>query len=150
MENTTTNFAGIGKRFLAFLLDSILIGGVVAFTGLGNFPNTSHHMMYGGPGNWGVYAGIGASAGLFKLALGWLYYSLMESSQYEATVGKIALGIKVTDLSGGKIDFGRATGRYFGKILSGIILGIGFLMIAFTEKKQGLHDILAKTLVVKK
>jgi uncharacterized RDD family membrane protein YckC len=79
----------------------------------------------------------------------WLYYAYMESSAYQATLGKMLLGIKVTDLKGKRITFLRATGRYFGKILSGLILGIGFLMIVFTEKKQGLHDIIAKCLVVK-
>jgi uncharacterized RDD family membrane protein YckC len=58
------------------------------------------------------------------------------------------LGIKVTDLNGSRIDFGRATGRYFGKFISSIILFIGFIMVAFTQKKQGLHDILADCLVV--
>lgn len=73
----------------------------------------------------------------------------MESSAKQATLGKMALGIVVTDLEGARIGFGRATGRYFAKILSGLILGIGFLMAAFTERKQGLHDIIAGTLVVK-
>jgi len=62
----------------------------------------------------------------------------------------MALGLKVTDLEKKPISFGKASGRFFGKILSGIILGIGYLMIAFTEKKQGLHDILAGCLVLKK
>jgi uncharacterized RDD family membrane protein YckC len=73
----------------------------------------------------------------------------MESSPKQGTLGKMALGIVVTDMDSRRISFGRATGRYFAKILSGLILGIGFLMVAFTEKKQGLHDILAGTLVVK-
>jgi uncharacterized RDD family membrane protein YckC len=82
--------------------------------------------------------------------LAWLYYALMESSKYQATLGKIVLGIVVTDTSGQRISFGRATGRYFAKIISQIILLIGYIMIAFTEKKQGLHDIIASTLVVVK
>jgi uncharacterized RDD family membrane protein YckC len=73
----------------------------------------------------------------------------MESSAKQATVGKMALGIIVTDLEGRRLGFGRATGRYFAKILSALILGIGFLMAAFTERKQGLHDMVASTLVVK-
>ena len=79
----------------------------------------------------------------------WLYYAYMESSAYQATLGKMLIGIKVIDLKGRRISFLRATGRYFGKILSGLILGIGFLMIVFTEKKQGLHDIISECLVVK-
>lgn len=82
------------------------------------------------------------------LILGWLYYALMESSSRQATLGKMALGIIVTDTEGQRVSFAKATGRHFGKIVSGIILYIGFIMIAFTEKKQGLHDIMANCLVV--
>lgn len=78
----------------------------------------------------------------------WLYFSLMESSEKQATVGKRILGIRVTDINGGRISFLRATGRTFGKFISMIIVGIGFLMVAFTKRKQGLHDMIAKTLVV--
>jgi uncharacterized RDD family membrane protein YckC len=80
----------------------------------------------------------------------WLYYALMESSEKQATLGKMAVGIKVTDMNGARISFGNATGRFFGKILSGIILYVGFIMVAFTDKKQGLHDMIASTLVVLK
>jgi uncharacterized RDD family membrane protein YckC len=90
-----------------------------------------------------------SAAGTISTVVGWLYYALMESSAKQATVGKMALGIIVTDLEGRGIGFGRATGRYFAKILSALILGIGFLMAAFTERKQGLHDMVASTLVVK-
>ena len=65
-------------------------------------------------------------------------------------MGKKALGIIVTDISGQRISFGRATGRYFAKQLSTIILLIGYIMAAFTEKKQALHDMMAGTLVIKK
>ncbi|MEO0092685.1 MAG: RDD family protein [candidate division WOR-3 bacterium] len=87
---------------------------------------------------------------LSYFVLGWVYYALMESSSQQATLGKIALGIMVTDLSGNRISFARASGRHFTKILSGIILYIGFIMAGFTEKKQALHDIIADCLVVKK
>jgi uncharacterized RDD family membrane protein YckC len=80
----------------------------------------------------------------------WLYFALMESSLKQATLGKMAVGIAVTDLENNRISFPRATGRHFASYISAIILGIGFIMIAFTEKKQGLHDILADTLVVKR
>jgi hypothetical protein len=72
----------------------------------------------------------------------------MESSTKQGTLGKMALGIKVTDLNGNRIDFSKASGRYFGKIISSIILCIGYIMVAFTQKKQGLHDIMAGCLVV--
>lgn len=80
----------------------------------------------------------------------WLYFSLMESSDKQATVGKRILGIQVTGIDGNKISFLRATGRTFAKILSVLTLGIGFLMIAFTKKKQGLHDMVSETIVVKR
>jgi uncharacterized RDD family membrane protein YckC len=81
---------------------------------------------------------------------GWLYFAMMESSNKMATLGKMAIGIKVTDLNGNRISFGRATGRYFAKILSGMILMIGYIMAGFTEKKQALHDMIASCLVVMK
>jgi uncharacterized RDD family membrane protein YckC len=84
------------------------------------------------------------------LILDWLYFALMESSSKRATLGKMALGIIVTDLEGKRISFGRATGRFFSKILSGIIIYIGFIMVPFTDKKQGLHDMIAGTLVIAK
>jgi uncharacterized RDD family membrane protein YckC len=83
------------------------------------------------------------------IVINWLYYALLESSFKQATLGKMALGLKVTDMEGKRISFGQATGRYFAKILSGLILCIGYLMAAFTEKKQALHDIIVGTLVVK-
>jgi uncharacterized RDD family membrane protein YckC len=81
--------------------------------------------------------------------LSWIYYASMESSTWQATLGKKILGLKVTDLAGNRITFARASGRFFGKILSGMILGIGFLMAGFTARKQALHDILAGCLVLR-
>ena len=87
---------------------------------------------------------------LVSLFGGWLYYALMESSRFQGTLGKMAVQIKVTDLEGNRVSFGRATGRYFGKLVSALVLFIGYIMVAFTEKKQGLHDIMAGCLVVRK
>jgi hypothetical protein len=78
----------------------------------------------------------------------WLYYALLESSDAQATLGKRAVGIKVTDLDGNRISFGRATGRLFAHIISSFTLGIGFAMAAFTRRRQTLHDQIAGTLVV--
>lgn len=86
---------------------------------------------------------------LINLVIQWLYYALQESSPAQATLGKKALGLKVTTMTGGQITFGQATGRYFGKILSSIILLIGYLMMLWDDKKQTLHDKLAGTLVIK-
>ena len=84
------------------------------------------------------------------LLVPWLYSALLESSSRQATFGKLALGIKVTDRNGHRLSFGRATGRYFAHILSGLTLCIGFAMAAFTERRQALHDMVAGTLVVEK
>ena len=79
----------------------------------------------------------------------WLYFALLEASSRQATVGKLAMSIKVTDLSGQRISFGRATGRTFGKFVSSMILMIGYIMAAFTARKQALHDLMAGCLVIK-
>ena len=80
----------------------------------------------------------------------WLYFSLMESSSWQATLGKKALGLYVTDLEGNRITFARATGRYFAKLISSLTLLIGYIMAGFTEKKQALHDMIAGCLVMRK
>jgi len=80
----------------------------------------------------------------------WLYFALMESSSKQATLGKMMIGVIVTDTDGNRISFGRASGRYFAKIPSAIILMIGYIMAAFTKRKQALHDMMAGCLVIRK
>lgn len=87
---------------------------------------------------------------VFGFIFNWVYFAGFESSHLGATPGKWLLGIYVTDMDGRRISFGRATGRYFGKIISGILLGIGYVMAGFTEKFQALHDMMAECLVWKK
>lgn len=84
------------------------------------------------------------------IAINWLYFAIQESSEAQATIGKRILSIKVTDLDGNRISFWGGTKRYLAKIVSALIYGIGFLMAAFTQKKQALHDKIASTLVVMK
>jgi uncharacterized RDD family membrane protein YckC len=90
---------------------------------------------------------------LLTLALGvvgaWLYEALLTSSSWQGTVGKRLLSLRVTDLEGNRISFARSTGRFFAKFLSRMIWHIGFIIVAFTQRKQGLHDFLAGTLVKK-
>ena len=74
----------------------------------------------------------------------------METSKFQGTLGKMALGLIVTDLSGQPITFGRATGRYFGKIISSLTLSIGYMMAGWTQQKQALHDMMAGCLVLRK
>ena len=125
----TVAYAGFWRRFAAFIIDGIILG-VVSFV---------------------IQATLGdIVSNILGFLIGWVCFAAMESSSNQATVGKIAIGIVVTDLNGDRTSFGRATGRYFGKIISSVILCIGFLMAAFTEKKQALHDIMAGCLVVHK
>lgn len=138
--------AGFWFRFLAYLIDTLISCAVFFPVGIviglvmvasGSDPNSADMLL------------IRLSTNGLSIVAGWLYFSLCESSSWQGTVGKKVLGLKVTDMNGDRISFGNATGRHFGKILSVLILGIGFIMIAFTEQKQGLHDMLAGTLVVR-
>lgn len=79
----------------------------------------------------------------------WIYEAVLTSSSWQATVGKRILGLKVVDGEGNRISFAKATGRFLAKIISGLILCIGFLMIFWTKRKRGLHDMIAETLVIK-
>ena len=84
-----------------------------------------------------------------QVVINWLYEALLTSSERGATLGKMAVGLRVVTEQGERISFLRATGRYFAKYVSALILGIGFLMVAFTDRKRGLHDMIAGTLVIK-
>lgn len=128
-------YAGFWRRVAAALIDGILVG-VVSWIVTAIFSAISE--------------GAEVTAQILVLIAAYGYYAGMESSSYQATVGKIALGIQVTDLNGNRISFGRALGRNLAEILSALILLIGYIMVAFTPKKQGLHDMIAGTLVVKK
>jgi uncharacterized RDD family membrane protein YckC len=149
-------YAGFWLRFLAYVIDSIVISLVVmaiaiplilvlglgaGLSGAGGDPNPAAIMAL-----ISLYFGFIIAAVVGQ----WMYFAYSESSTWQATLGKRLLGLRVTDLNGGRIGFGRATGRFFGKILSGMILNVGFIMAGFTEKKQALHDMLASTLVVRK
>ena len=148
------SYAGFWKRFLALVIDKLILGVVslivivpfIAMVGVSAF--LEHDI---GDSIGLLFALISAYFFLILIVviIDWLYFAIMESTR-GATLGKMALGIKVTDMSGGMISFGRATGRYFAKIISGIILYIGYVMAGFTQQKQALHDIIAGTLVVNK
>ena len=132
-------YGGFWIRVLAYLIDGILLtivyGIVARLLGIDIFES-----------DWRHYDPLG---NLLSLVIGWLYFALLESSERGATVGKMVMGLRVVTSDGQRLSFVNATGRYFAKILSAIILCIGFIMIAFTDKKRGLHDIIAGTLVIK-
>jgi uncharacterized RDD family membrane protein YckC len=141
-------YGGFWIRVAAAIIDAVILRVVVAPVG----------MVFGGLRLAGMMSGIphaglrllGGGVSFILLLFGsWLYGAFMESSSYQATLGKMILGMKVTDLNGNRISFERATGRHFAKWLSAIILCIGYIMVGLTERKQGLHDLLAGTLVRK-
>lgn len=86
--------------------------------------------------------------GTWAFFTAFLYFAAMESSKYQATFGKMAMGAKVTDRHGARLNFPRALLRNVSKILSMITLGIGFMMAGWSQKKQGLHDMISETYVV--
>ncbi len=139
-------YVGFWWRVLATIIDSVITG--VAGAVLGGIVGGIIGLTMGG-GNDAIALAEGAG-NLIGIILGWLYSAMMESSSHQATLGKMACGIIVTDVNGNRISFGRATGRHFAKFLSAIILGIGYMMAGWTQRKQGLHDMIAGTYVIKK
>lgn len=144
-KEMSVKYGGFWRRLTAYLIDyiAIMVLIIVIMMGL---------MLSAGPSKIDPkMSEIGFWINFFMVfLLPWLYFALWESSPKQATIGKMLMGLKVTDLAGQRISFLRATGRYFSKILSAWILMIGFLMIAWTQKKQGLHDKIASTLVIHK
>lgn len=91
------------------------------------------------------------SLGLIKMTLvGWFYFALMESSGWQATVGKKLFRLCVVTEGGDRITLRRATLRFFAKGVSTFIFFLGFIMAMFTSKHQALHDMIAETLVIRK
>jgi len=142
-------YAGFWLRLLAYLIDSFLLAIFVGFAILRPM------MMRAGisaDNPWVLFTGTSRQVFAINLAVtmaSWLYWSLMESSVWQATPGKKMLGLRVTDLEGRRISMARASGRYFGKAISTLTLLLGFAMAGFTEKKQALHDMIAGCLVMR-
>jgi len=153
-------YAGLGRRFIAFIVDIILIiligSVVITFFSLVNGVKYAYFMATGVHYSTLTEAGsldaaIGpafAALGMLIIVVPWLYFAGFESSRSQATPGKVLMHLIVTDLAGNKPTFARTTLRFFGKFISTLIIFIGFLMIAFTKKRQGLHDKIAGCLVL--
>ena len=143
-------YAGFWRRFFAMIVDSLLatIVGGLALVAMGAIVFGAG-ILTGAPGDRMLAAMYVATASLGTVF--WiLYYAAFESSASGATPGKRLLGIAVTDAQGGRIGFGQAFGRNVCKLLSAITLYVGFLMAAFTSRKQALHDIMTGCLVVRR
>jgi len=143
----SAGYGGFWIRFVAAILDGILVQVVVvpvsimvgAVIGAAGFAVSMPSM--------GVRLVSMIVGGTLGLLASWLYEAILESSPRQATLSKMVLGLKVTDLAGNRISFARASGRHFAKYLSGAILFMGYIIAGFTDRKQALHDMIAGTLV---
>ena len=131
-------FAGFWLRFAAYLIDSVVlvvIQMVLAVAVLLIDPGDLRALLNIAPVGW---------------ALTWAYFAVLESSPLQGTVGKHALGLYVADVYGDPIGLGRASARYWLKLFSSLLLMAGWIMAAFTPRKQALHDLVAQTLVLRR
>ncbi|WNL46130.1 RDD family protein [Dyella sp. BiH032] len=156
-QRSLEDYAGFWKRVAAYIIDSIVLwipnllisrmmgAGAAEQALMQNAQGSDPHAALAA---YAAFYNAMLPAILVQLVLTWLYFAFCESSSWQATLGKLALGIRVVDMEGNRISFLRATGRHFAKLLSGLILMIGYVMVAFTQRKQGLHDIIASTLVL--
>lgn len=152
-------YAGFWLRFVAYLIDSVILGivyvvlivvvifasGIAAM--LRNLPeNPTPDMFLRGEFVLAILSLVAITT-----AVTWLYYAWMESSPSQGTLGKMAMGLIVTDMQYRPVSFARASGRFFAKFITGLIpLCIGYIMAGFTAKKQALHDMIASCLVLRK
>jgi len=146
-QNETEKYEYIGfwERFGAHLIDGVIL--IVALIGF-FILDTAILMLLWAPLSY--YDATYVFAYLLWFLFVFLYYVYMESSSRQGTFGKNVLGIIVTDLDGNRISCGRATVRFIGRIIESISYGLLYLIIPFTAKKQGLHDFMAGTIVIRK
>ncbi len=154
-------YAGFFRRFGAYLVDSVIysvIVGIISQVVMALMGGNLVELMNNAnidPNNPVIPPEIISSFGdiffvllLVNFLASWLYFAGFEGSGLQATPGKRIFGMRVADLDGDPIGFGTATGRFLGKAVSSLIFGIGYLMAAFTSKKQALHDMIAGTVVL--
>ena len=135
-------YAGFWNRLGAYFVDAFISGlGAAILASIAGLSN-------GWTSGLQLHPDHAVAGNLLALGVAWLYFAGFESSRWQATPGKRLLGFKVTDDMGQRIGFARATGRFFGKVLSALPVLGGFVLAAFTRRKQALHDLMASTLVV--
>jgi uncharacterized RDD family membrane protein YckC len=153
-------YAGFWLRVVAALIDGVIMSialGVLLvplFLLTGMEAHIDEMVQHHGQPDPALIVGLIAMIVVFaavSVVIQWLYHAYLESGEKQATWGKQALGLYVTDLMGNPITFGRASGRFFAKIITGMIpLGIGYIMAGFTERRQALHDMIASCLVLRR
>ncbi len=140
------DYAGFSSRALAFSIDqTILILIVMMFTVPAIFLLLLAQFVA-----WPFTLILIPTVPPVGMIVAWIYFAGQESSKHQATFGKRMCGLTVTDMDGNRISFFRATMRFWGKFISSAIMLMGFIMAAFTEHHQALHDMIAETLVLKK
>jgi len=150
---TSTLYAGFWRRVVAAILDQIVLtvgrafvyGAIVLmiYAGLYLFEIKDQHTL--------IFAVTGGCLWFLDIWLTWIYFALMESSSLKGTLGKLALGIRVYHRDQTRaLTFEEATVRYFSKILSRMTLMVGYIMCAFSSRKQSLHDFVAKSVLLVK
>lgn len=147
------HYAGFWLRFVAYVIDIVIVWivAIPIYLVLGSLFGLNMSSIARDPNSLMLGSAM-ASLLIFEFCalLGlWLYFAIFESSAWQGTVGKKVLGLRVTDLNGNRISFGRATGRFFAKLVSNFTFMIGYIMAGFTAKKQALHDMIAGCLVTK-
>ena len=160
---TEVAYAGFWFRLLAYLIDTTLLYAVgsmimakplydaaTRYLNLVDSLAASGKVSLAGLSTTADSFWVLLNAALVVAAIGWAYYAVLESSPARGTLGKVALGLFVGDVHGDPISFWRATARYLFKTLSTLFLMLGWVMAAFTPRKQALHDLLAGTLVLRK
>lgn len=133
-EAVEVQYAGLHWRLLAGIIDTIIMAvPAVMVASLAE----------------AMFGQSEVTSWFFIILLWWVYYAALHASAWQGSIGMKVLKLKITDKSGARIDFGRATGRYFASLISSVPCYAGFLIIPFTPKRQGLHDLLCGTLVTR-
>lgn len=138
--------AGFWLRVVAWIIDALILGPVVV---VAVALVVATVLPLDGLGS-GYALGVLLWAWPVSFALAWLYYAVCESSRWQATPGKLALGLRVTDEYGSRVNFARASGRWIGMLVSGALFDVGYLLVAWTARKQALHDLMAGCCVVRR
>jgi anthranilate phosphoribosyltransferase len=155
MAHASLEYGGFWRRFGSYLIDRFLLGVLLLPLGFAILlPRMASESVGWTDTDLPAEAINGLLGAVFLIAFtgllaSWLYYALLQSSSRQASLGQMALGIRVTDLEGRRVSFARASGRYFATAITSFTLGIGYLVMLFTARKQTLHDLIAGTLVLR-
>jgi uncharacterized RDD family membrane protein YckC len=143
-------YAGFWRRLVAAVLDQIILlvgrafiyGALILMVyAMIHFAEVQHLQIV-------IFSILGVCLFFVDIWLTWIYFALLESSSYQGTPGKLAMGIRVWHKEKRALTFEEATVRYFAKILSRMTIMIGYILCAFSSRKQALHDFVAGSVLV--